>query len=62
MKMSGIAAVVFKIFSEIQDQIINGTCIRINMIIPNGLQDFFPFYHFILVFDQAASGAWFLFY
>src|ERR1700693_3527135 len=52
MKMFWIAAVVFKIFSEVQDEIIDGAGIWINLITPNGLQDFFSFYHFIFIFYQ----------
>jgi hypothetical protein len=61
MKMFGIAAVVFKIFSEIQDKIVNGARVRAHIVIPNSLQ-IFSLFTTSFCFRSAASGAWFLFY
>jgi len=34
MEIFGVAAVLFKIFSEIKNEIVNGSCGRINIITP----------------------------
>ena len=52
MKIFGIAAVLFKIFSEIENEIIDRSGSWINIITPYGLQYLFPWHHFIFIFDQ----------
>jgi hypothetical protein len=52
MEMPWITAVFFKIFAEVQDQIIDCARIRINRITPYGLKDFFPLDHLVLIFNQ----------
>jgi len=52
VKIPGIATVIFKIFAEIKNEIVNGTGGRIYIITPNGLQYLFTRHHIIPVFDQ----------
>src|SRR6266542_1074545 len=52
MKIFWIAAILFKIFSKIENKIINRSCSRVNIIAPNYLQNFFSWYYFIFIFNQ----------
>lgn len=49
MKMFGVTTILFKIFSKVQDKIINGSSSRIYIITPNYLQDFFSGYYFSFI-------------
>lgn len=52
MEVSWVSAVFFKIFSEAENKIVNGAGGGVNIITPNRLQNFFPGYYIILVFQQ----------
>jgi hypothetical protein len=52
MKMSRIPAVFFKVLSEIQNKIVDGAGIGVDLVAPNGLKYFFPLHHFILVLNE----------
>ncbi len=52
MEVFGIAAILFKIFTKVQDEVINGTGGRVNIIAPNHLQYFFAGNHFVLILNQ----------
>jgi hypothetical protein len=52
MKVFRIAAVCFKIFSEVQNEIINGSGSRKHIITPYRLQDLFSGNYFILIFEE----------
>jgi hypothetical protein len=51
MKVAGIAAIVFEIFTKVQYEVINGAGSGIHVIAPNRLQDLFPWHHIVLVFE-----------
>src|SRR6266513_16013 len=52
MKIFWILAILFKIFSKIQNEIINRSCSGIHIITPNYLQNFLSWYYLIFIFDQ----------
>jgi hypothetical protein len=52
MKISRLSAIVLKVFPKVQDEIIDGAGGGVDLIAPDDVEDSFPGYHFIFVFDQ----------
>ncbi len=51
MKINRVFAVFFKVFSETQDKIINGSGGGEDIVTPNRLENFFSSDHFVFVFN-----------
>src|SRR4051812_43586692 len=51
MKVAGIAAIVFEVFTKVQYEVVDGARSGIYVVAPNRLQDLFPWHHIILVFE-----------